>query len=1105
MPINPETSRQRLAAFAKERDKAGEKESNLYYEDYIDKHKVYFKMSDKDWSSYAELLDIHGESFELRYQWPSVTRRVVRLSVRVYYMPHNNSPSQKRTRSYSLMLANVKMLLEPLFDCDDGGILDKFTFLCSPEPPVESEGVLQGMVSFDDVWMRQEDLRALRLIFKWHPQFKDKFEVNFAENNIVPFGRHLVLPYDFDIDKHTSITPEIAEKTFPMSNNKSKGATVSFSPRANQLHREAEKVFREWKLELDNKDAATRARKQKDNFDPTNAIIDLTNFDQMNDQWVIDNFDYNYPEKVFRYLDMFFADVYKEGTVWVKGINNQGCLTFKQDTHENVIKMMRHLEYEHFPTSDATGAKKSKSIKGNIVDLYFKKGAKKYHNTIFAPGKPTVMFKDCRPSGAAYLDKFYTLNTCPPPVYLNYRRCYVDPAHSGDLPPTFPPLEYGGKLDPRDPNFEKQFFKHVDGDEVYTTFMNKCGDLATRSRDWDRQVEEEGAEMCLWIVLFHIWFVLCNRNRELFDRFNAWFARLIFDPAHAAKQFLVIYGFMGVGKTNFINSIGKWCLGAGNLYLYMGGNSDRLTSNFNSHLDQCIFMAVDEGKFGKDNNVMSVLKSMCTDEYRMSEPKFGKVRMVESHLSMCIITDNTEGLPVEIGDRRYNFYECSQELAAEEAYHSIVQPRFERMFSMLVYARWLERSPKLLDNAYVNFYKRPVMTAAKKQCVLAMVETAYPELAWWHACINEKKVRGLQNYVDTDSARQKFAYRAVLAKGGISVKTPLVTEDCYGNFVNTFEIELEEARLRLEAQGDFVSYAFAKDKQCTDYKSLLTAFTDSKPPSKYGEGSWPFKTTLDDLYAAFVYQCKSAGNKILVNSFIEHLKSCVTFQVNKRGRARFPCVFGARAQFEYFLTYKCVRDNGRQYALPTYDRDEQPDACETWVDLLERQARVEGLPPKFHRYCQQCRLVSQLWRLTEQKHRAEDGVRRAPAVAVPVSPEPAPKGKRAESCSTAEGSQPVGPANHGYGHGQRAEDTPESLSPASQSAYDSLPPDVDMVGVQPGCAGLGGSAWSRVQDQSDEAGPSDRPQQSGFSPLHSSPDEFTLLTPSPYSSMDSDV
>ena len=157
------------------------------------------------------------------------------------------------------------------------------------------------------------------------------------------------------------------------------------------------------------------------------------------------------------------------------------------------------------------------------------------------------------------------------------------------------------------------------------------------------------------LYLSHIRENVCQGDAVSYDFLIKWMAHAVQYPGEQGFAAITVSGKKGVGKNVFAEKFGHlW----GNHSMTVS-SSDRVTGNFNKHLqDKCLLVA-DEAFFAASKRQDNVLKSLVTGPTLTIEAK-GVDTVTARNLLHIIILGNAEWLVQATGDeRRYLSLECA--------------------------------------------------------------------------------------------------------------------------------------------------------------------------------------------------------------------------------------------------------------------------------------------------------------------------------------------------------------------------------------------------------------------------------------------------------------
>jgi len=142
---------------------------------------------------------------------------------------------------------------------------------------------------------------------------------------------------------------------------------------------------------------------------------------------------------------------------------------------------------------------------------------------------------------------------------------------------------------------------------------------------------------------------ICENDASLFDYLISYFAHLMQKPYDKPLVTLVFRGEKGVGKNAAIDRIAGLLGGHA-----MTAHSARyLDSNFNSHIEGCLLLTLDEAFWSGDKRADSALKSLTTGNKVLIERKGFDPYVVDNFLRIVIIGNEEWLVPASKDERRY--------------------------------------------------------------------------------------------------------------------------------------------------------------------------------------------------------------------------------------------------------------------------------------------------------------------------------------------------------------------------------------------------------------------------------------------------------------------
>lgn len=179
---------------------------------------------------------------------------------------------------------------------------------------------------------------------------------------------------------------------------------------------------------------------------------------------------------------------------------------------------------------------------------------------------------------------------------------------------------------------------------------------------------------------------------------------------------------MGTGKSFFAKTFGALF---GRHYLAVS-DSKRLTSNFNSHLRDCVFLFADEAFYAGDKKHESILKALITEDTLAIEAKGKDIEMGSNCLHIVMASNEDWAVPASMDDRRFFVLDVADAQRNAHGYFRDMQAQLEDGGHAALLDLLLR-----LDISKFNVRERPETKAlaTEKEMSLGPVE------AYWYECL----------------------------------------------------------------------------------------------------------------------------------------------------------------------------------------------------------------------------------------------------------------------------------------------------------------------------------------------------------------------------------
>jgi hypothetical protein len=170
-------------------------------------------------------------------------------------------------------------------------------------------------------------------------------------------------------------------------------------------------------------------------------------------------------------------------------------------------------------------------------------------------------------------------------------------------------------------------------------------------------------------ALRHIRDVVCGGDTEACKYTLKWLAHGVQHPERQAEVAVVLVGGRGTGK----GTLGRWFRDLFGVHGMHIQHARHLTGNFNSHLQTCLALFVDESFFVGDRAGNGVLKSMITEDQITVEKKGVDVFTVRNRLKIIMATNDEHAILAGQDERRYFVLRVSDAKKQDHAYFSSLE------------------------------------------------------------------------------------------------------------------------------------------------------------------------------------------------------------------------------------------------------------------------------------------------------------------------------------------------------------------------------------------------------------------------------------------------
>lgn len=215
---------------------------------------------------------------------------------------------------------------------------------------------------------------------------------------------------------------------------------------------------------------------------------------------------------------------------------------------------------------------------------------------------------------------------------------------------------------PKRKTYGKKIFEPYINDDIERYDLNIFTGYPNRY-DKDFQVDKDTIRP----VLHHIYYVLCNENKEAYNYLLDLWACILQDPTNKPGIATVFTSKPGSGKNTIIDWFGEEIIGK-KWSAYIQDMND-ITGRFTSMKTEKLYMVLDEcNTFAGNHKEFNFLKTLITQKKERCEHKNKDAYEVNSYKNLCFLSNEVYIIKCESGDRRYFCCRCSDRYKGNNEY-----------------------------------------------------------------------------------------------------------------------------------------------------------------------------------------------------------------------------------------------------------------------------------------------------------------------------------------------------------------------------------------------------------------------------------------------------
>ena len=251
----------------------------------------------------------------------------------------------------------------------------------------------------------------------------------------------------------------------------------------------------------------------------------------------------------------------------------------------------------------------------------------------------------------------------------------------------------------------------------------------------------------------HLLANVAQGNEERARWVTGWFAHLIQKPWEKPRVALALYGQKGTGKNVLVETVGE-LLGP---QFLITANRRSLEGQFNSHLERCLLLGMDEAFWSEDRRLEGVLKDLITGKSHTIERKGFESFQVRNLTRVVLLGNDRHIVPASADERRYAVFEVGNGRMQDQKFFGAMVDGMAAGGNCLLLRYLLDFDLTTVD---INTAPNTAALAEQKHASLD------PFQGWWHACLTEGRIVGTEfssewpATVEVERFRQAFLRHA---------------------------------------------------------------------------------------------------------------------------------------------------------------------------------------------------------------------------------------------------------------------------------------------------------------------------------------------------------
>jgi hypothetical protein len=245
-------------------------------------------------------------------------------------------------------------------------------------------------------------------------------------------------------------------------------------------------------------------------------------------------------------------------------------------------------------------------------------------------------------------------------------------------------------------------------------------------------------------ILYFLRDIICAGDNKATEYLLNFLAHMLQRPEIKPGIIVVLLGGQGIGKGTFFRLL--QAIWRSSVMLVQ--DIDQVVGRFNSGLERCFVVCMDEAIFRGDRKASERLKALVTEPFFRIEEKYQPSRTIESFHRFFAATNSKHFGQVDIDDRRYFFLKVSNQRQCDHNYfaqiHKLIADR--GVMSAFVHDLY-ERDIEL-----VNIYERP----QAEEHVLQRIKSLHGFPRFWFDFLVSEQVKNEGCFIATLALKQLY-------------------------------------------------------------------------------------------------------------------------------------------------------------------------------------------------------------------------------------------------------------------------------------------------------------------------------------------------------------